>query len=303
MNSDDQILQKPVIVLGAPRSGTSFLGRVLGKHRSLFYLREPRLTWSYANDAKSDMLRSQDARPAVVRHIRRTFAEQIRAAHKTRMLEKTPRNALRMAFIDQIFPDAIYIHILRSPIDTILSIRSAWERNAHGLKNMMPGRMRQRMGEVNLRRMPHYAGELLRRALPRSLGRRAVGHPVWGPRLPGLSQMVAEMDMLAIACIQWRTCVEAAVYHGRTLPPQRYREVRLDQVSSDMIRDLLAFAELDDDPAIFAYLDESFDAKRPSGRRKQVSSEDLATIRRWTHSPCAWLGEPLAAVGTPGVSE
>ncbi|MDP6058424.1 MAG: sulfotransferase [Pirellulaceae bacterium] len=293
MIDEDQLLRKPVIVVGAPRSGTSFLGRVLGMHPSVYYLREPRLTWNFGNDAKSDLLYPKDARPQVIRHIRRTFAGKIRAAGKTRMLEKSPRNSIRMPFVDKIFPDALYIHILRYPVDTVLSIRSCWCENAHGFETVMRGRIKQRLLELNWRRLPHYAGEWLRRAMPRSLAERSIGKPLWGTRLPGLQQMVQEMDLLEVACLQWRTCVESALHFTSALPPDRYRQVQLEDMSPDLIRQLLTFAELDEDPAVFDFLSKTFDATRPSGRRKQVSSEDLAIIRRWTQTTCHWLDEPL----------
>lgn len=62
----DEYLCKPIIIVGAPRSGTTLMGKVLSRHPDLEYLMEPRMTWRYGNDRKSDMLKPSDARPEVI---------------------------------------------------------------------------------------------------------------------------------------------------------------------------------------------------------------------------------------------
>ena len=121
--SEAALLERPIIVIGAPRSGTTMLSNVLSLHSSLGYVDEPRLVWRWKNDAKSDMLRPEDARPEVVAYIHAAFAKQVHEQGRTRLLEKTPSNALRMGFVDRVFPDAIYLHILRDGRDSVLGIR------------------------------------------------------------------------------------------------------------------------------------------------------------------------------------
>jgi len=205
MNPADP-LHRPIVVIGAPRSGTSLLSELLGGHRDVLLLTEPRLTWKYGNDRKSDMLRAADARPEVIHHIRETFGKQVREAGKRRLVEKTPSNALRPAFVDRVLPDARFIHIIRDPVQSVLSIRSFWQNHASGF-TIAPGRVRQRLKEVQLRRLPHYAKEVVRRAAPKFM-RGAVGQNVWGPRLPGIQEMLNQIDLLDICALQWRLCTE-----------------------------------------------------------------------------------------------
>ena len=48
------------------------------------------------------------------------------------LLEKTPRNALNIPFLNAVFPDARYIYLYRDPRQTVASLIEAWSM---GLKN------------------------------------------------------------------------------------------------------------------------------------------------------------------------
>ncbi len=117
------------------------MGRFLEPHPMLHSALESRLVWRYGNEGKSDMLRPEDARPEVVRDIRATLAKRVRDAGKTRLLEKTPRNALRLGFVDRVFSDCKSIHIMRNGIHSVLSIHRYWIKSAHGIKGVEPGRV------------------------------------------------------------------------------------------------------------------------------------------------------------------
>src|SRR6202007_1022499 len=47
------------------------------------------------------------------------------AAH-LRLLEKTPKNALRVPFLAAAFPDAIFVSLYRDPRETLSSMLDAW---------------------------------------------------------------------------------------------------------------------------------------------------------------------------------
>ncbi|MFO0944503.1 MAG: sulfotransferase [Planctomycetota bacterium] len=160
--SQDSVLKKPIIVIGAPRSGTTILGECFAAHRDLEYIEEPRLTWRYGNDDKSDRLLPADARPEVIQHIRSSFAKRILDKGKTRLLEKTPSNSLRLGFVDRVFPDCKFVHIRRNSVDSALSIRRFWLDHAKGLK---PNKISERLRELNASCF-YYGKEFLRRILP-----------------------------------------------------------------------------------------------------------------------------------------
>lgn len=287
-------LERPVVLLGAPRSGTTVLGDVLSRHRSLAFADEPRLVWRYGNDRKSDLLRREDARPEVRRHIRAHFIRFVRESGKARLLEKTPSNALRPEFVDAVLPGAVYLHILRDPLATVLSIRDNWRTSAFGTHAIPKGRVAKRLGEVSLARLPSYAREAVARLAPGPLA-RALGQNVWGPRLPGIHALLRELTLAEVAALQWRTCVEMTRHFGRRLPPERYLEVRLEELSADVIGRILAFCDLEDDPAVTGFFREAFDPARVCGRVDEADAEDVERALRWIEPTVRWLDSAPAA--------
>lgn len=281
----DETLQRPIVIVGAPRSGTTVLGRLLSAHPELFHVKEPRLTWRFGNDAKSDMLAPEDARPEVRRHIRSAFAAAIRQGEKQRLLEKTPSNSLRMGFVDRVLPGCLFVHIIRDSTESILAIRRYWQEYARGVK---PGKLAQRMREINLRRLPYYAREFVRRAMPRPFS-GLVNQPVWGPRIPGIDGLLKDLKLLEVCALQWRMCVEAACHYGRALGAERYLECRLEAMSPDLLKSIMSFCQLDESPEVLETFEREFDPAQTQHRRAAATDEDVELICKWTTPTITWL--------------
>jgi hypothetical protein len=286
-NGDEFRLRRPIIIIGAPRSGTNLLMNLLGSHRRLAAISEPRIIWRFGNDARSDLLRPEHARPEVRRHIRARFARMVRERERERFVEKTPSNALRPGFVDAVFPDCRFVNITRHGADAVLSVRDAWQRRS-GVRGFRRQRWLNRLRELEPRQAPRYALELVRRALPSVAGRGE-----WGPRLPGMQALIRELSPLELACLQWRFCVELASHYGRRLPRERYFEVRLEDLSRERMQAILDFCELDDDPALWAAFDERFDASQAGRRRDKATPEELDVLRTWIEPTLRWLGYEL----------
>ncbi len=287
-------LQKPIIIIGAPRSGTTFLGKLFGAHPNVAYLVEPRMTWRYGNDRKSDMLRAEDARPEVCSYIRRAFAETVRNRGKQRLAEKTPSNALRLAFVDQVFPDCRFIHIIRNGFQSAVSIHHYWQNHTSGIgrHRVRKGVLSQRLRELSLRRVPYYAKEFARRIMPEALSRFS-GPRVWGPRIPAIESLVCQLGVLEVCCLQWRMCVESACYYGRKLPPHRYMECKLEELTQDRVNAMFAFCELDNNPNVQTCFEQTFDPTRPAGRVPQIDPEQRQRILQWIEPTLRWLEYPV----------
>lgn len=288
------MVTRPVIILGAPRAGTSVLGRLLEAHPEFVHVKEPRFVWRYGNDHLSDILPASAARQEVVKHIHSHFDRMIGDRSELRLLEKTPSNSLRVPFIDRVFPDAQYVHITRNGYDAALSIRWYWQNFTKGLGQSRKGSresiLAQRLAEVRPSQIPWYAGEFLGRLIPRRSGQPRT---LWGPRLPGMRQMLREMDLLEVAGLQWRTCVERARIDGPAVAPGRYYEVRLEDLNEDRLRDIFAFLGLAYAPEARRYLEEEFTPSMTGSRREalaQLTREERAILRRVVEPTSAWLG-------------
>jgi len=275
-------LERPIVIVGAPRSGTTILGMLLGDHPDLVYVEEPRLTWKYGNDARSDMLRPEHATPSVVEHIRRAFADRVTQGGGKRLLEKTPSNALRLGFVDAVLPDALYVHILRDGVESVLSIADFWGKHTTGLPK---GKLLQRLKEIQPSRVPHYGKEFMRRLAPGLMG----GPAPWGPRLPGIEAMAKELHPVEVAALQWRTCVERAIDFGRSLPADRYMELRLESLDVDAVRRVIDFTGLTPSAEVDRAIDQRFKPAGDHRRRDAADPAAVAMIESWIAPTQAWL--------------
>lgn len=280
----------PIFIIGSPRSGTTLLGNVLAAHPEVAYIEEPRLVWRQGNDGRSDYLRPQDARPEVIRAIHKSFNRTLESRDKSRLLEKTPSNALRLDFMRAVYPDGIFIHVLRNAYDSVLSIRSYSTKHSTGMPR---GAILKRLREIKLRQLPYYGQEIAARVLPKSL--HVFGSiPAWGPRLPAMSGLQGELDPLQIACLQWRSCVEAACQAGRAFPDHQYMEFRLEDFDESILHKVIDFARLPSSSAVIDSFRTKFRPQDPTGRRAEADADQLRTIQRWTEPTLQWLGYPTS---------
>jgi hypothetical protein len=134
---------RPVFILGAPRSCSTLLFQTLAQAEALYSLGDESHAVFEGHRKLSPGHGAVDSNrfdaalldPALARSIIGRFAARVhdRAgrplpadAHGVRLLEKTPKNALRVPFLDALFPDALFIYLLRDPRQNIGSIIDAW---------------------------------------------------------------------------------------------------------------------------------------------------------------------------------
>ncbi|QDU91169.1 hypothetical protein Pla175_45890 [Pirellulimonas nuda] len=283
--TDDQILNRPIVILGAPRSGTTLISQLLACHPQLYLANEPRILWKYGNDARSDLLRPEHATDSVRREIRRRFASEVRGAGRTRLVEKTPSNSLRVAFVDRVLEDCVFVHMMRDGLQSVLSIREFWRNHSVGLPTQQ---LLTRLKEIRLRQAPHYAREFVRRVAGKwAPGATAPG--VWGPRLPGIEQWVRDRDLLEVCALQWRMCVEIACREGRALPEHRYTECRLDNFDEAELARVMRFCSLEPAEEVSKKYAEYFEGRPPDGRSQQAADDDVRRVETLIAPTEAWL--------------
>jgi hypothetical protein len=119
--------ERPVFVLGAPRSGTSMLFQVLRSSRELGALAgEGHDIWRALHHPRWGGWRSdavQTARPGERRFVSARFFAHF---DEVRFVEKTPDNSLRVPYLLELFPDALFLEIRRNPCDVISSLIDGW---------------------------------------------------------------------------------------------------------------------------------------------------------------------------------
>ena len=84
--------------------------------------------WRHGNKRfASDELLPEHATPQVCKYIRHQFDLLAKKMGTATIVEKTCANALRLGFVDKIFPDAKYIVIQRDGLDVVGSALKRWK--------------------------------------------------------------------------------------------------------------------------------------------------------------------------------
>ena len=139
--------QSPVIIVGAQRSGTTWVQRLLAAHPAVVSGQESHLFSGYLAPLWERWRAERDGRASgrtvglacyvteaeisggVPAAAHRLLAPVGRAKPGARLLvEKTPDHGLHLPLIRRLFPDAIIVHVLRDGRDVAASLRDASRR-------------------------------------------------------------------------------------------------------------------------------------------------------------------------------
>jgi hypothetical protein len=215
---------KPVIVIGAPRSGTNML-------RDLLCLLPGTGTWPcdeinyiwrhgnvrYPSDEFSRDMATQDVKC----YIQKQFQRLARSGNYSTVVEKTCANSLRVGFIDAVVPDAKYIFIVRDGVDVVASAMLRWKASLD-----IPY-LARKARYVPVSDLPYYAARYIGNRIRRLIspeGRLAI----WGPQLDGMARLQQHYSLPQISALQWKACVNNAERDLSEIESERTISVRYE---------------------------------------------------------------------------
>ena len=254
-------IERPVIILALPRTGSTMLFDALAQSPSLYTIGDeshgiiegiPALR-AASHGFESSRLTAADATPENVDALLRRFLSLLRdrdgkkpATGPVRMLEKTPRNVLRVPFLQAVFPDAYYIYLHRDPRATISSMIDAWQSGTFHTYLELPG----------------WRGQ------PWSL-----------LLIPGWRNLIGK-PLAEIVAAQWATTIQILLDDLQSISPQRLCTTSYSAILEDPQREiqrLCAFADLDWDRPIDKTLPISRTALTPPDAAKvERNARELA---------------------------
>jgi len=270
-------MRPPIILLGAARSGTKFLRDVIGESANV--ARVPYDTsyiWRRGNEARADDAFTQ----ADVNGEVRDFApKQLRriaglTEHDDRhLLEKTVGNTLRVSFVDEIFPDARFVHLVRDGRAVTESAMRLWQAppDWSALFRKLRGMPFSNLG---------YALWFVRNLIGGLFTGRG-GGKVWGPRYPGIDEDIAAGLSLEEVCArQWTESVAHARRQLAELPPERSYTVRYEDLINDdtALEGLLDFLSLDDREVVRASFRQKAVGENMDKWRAKLEPDQIARI-------------------------
>jgi hypothetical protein len=130
---------RPIFIVGAPRSGTNIFYRTFAKNPDLAWIsnitkKVPTSLWLtriimlFRNDHRpteannvwqkfvgqdDESLGQEDVTVAARKYLNKVIQNNLQIFGKPRFVSKCPGNSFRIEFLQTIFPDAIFIHLLR----------------------------------------------------------------------------------------------------------------------------------------------------------------------------------------------
>lgn len=184
-------VRRPIVLLGAPRSGTTMLFNAMSSHPALWslYRESGPLIERYfpvsMTPGSSDVVEAADVDDQVASDLRRAFLQSVgnmgsshllisggvsaflrtplgrrvmaipgisrlrlatifsrfrsaRRMHEVRIVEKTPENCFRVQLLKRVFPDALFIYIVRDPRQSISSIHTGWVKSTEFRRFQFP---------------------------------------------------------------------------------------------------------------------------------------------------------------------
>ncbi len=282
----------PVILIGAARSGTKFLRDILNESEAL--ARTPydaSYVWRYGNENRPDDAFSREDAGARVRGFALPTLRRMAGLGKTddrRLLEKTVGNALRVSFVDEILPDARFIHLIRDGRAVTESAMRMWQAPPDWSS------LRTKLRSLPLSNAG-YALWFARNYVSGLLSGRS-GGKVWGPRYPGMMEDAVKLSLEEVCAKQWTESVASARVQLAELPAQRVHTVRYedmlgDPASLDALLDFLALPDAD-------RVRTAFEARAARGNldkwQASLSREQADTITRIAEPELTAFGYPLS---------
>ena len=139
-SSSDPKFERPILIVSPPRSGSTLLFETLAKAPGLYSRgRESHailegLPGFHPADRgwHSNRLTAEDARTESARRFADGFYEGLRdrdgrgPMRAVRVLEKTPKNSLRIPFFAELWPDSQFVYLYRDGRETLASMMEAW---------------------------------------------------------------------------------------------------------------------------------------------------------------------------------
>ncbi len=244
-------LEKPIFIIAGVRSGTTMLGDILSKHEDVAYWIEPKYIWQYRKPGqKTDLRSAEEATSSVSEYIRRKFAEYTVALGKERFLEKTPSNVFRVAFINEIFPDARFIQLIRSGVSSALSAEKKWlakpERSA--LKRRLTS------GEIPIVDLPFYFFTIVKEVVWKYLSPQQGS--VWGQKFEGIQEYRAAHSVIETCAKQWSEGLRVSQSELDKIDPQRIYTIKYEEILKQpdvVMKQLMEFMEVQHSARVVEY--------------------------------------------------
>ena len=189
---------QPVVLLGAPRSGTQMYRDMICGHPEIvtWPYNEMTYMWRYGNrDYPTDEIPVDRLTEKTARYVRNSFIKLGKKYGCRFVVDKTCHNCLRPDFVAAVLPEAKYIYLVRHGMDVVPSTVKRSESSP-------PPREYLRIMSIPPGDIPYYFARAVwnHGGLFRP-GQRSVR--AWGPKFEGMKELVQTCPIHEVSAHQW----------------------------------------------------------------------------------------------------
>lgn len=211
--SSRELIDRPIFIVSTPRSGSTLLFETMVRTPGLFTagaesherIEQVADFFPGARGWTSNRLTADDATAKSVELLADRFyavlgdRDGVPATGAVRMIEKTPKNALRIPFFAAAWPDATFVYLYREPRATLASMIEAWST----------GRFR------TYPRLPGWTGQSWSLLL-----------------IPGWRELIGK-PLQEVVAAQWATTTKTLIGDLENLPREQIRLIDYDRFIAD----------------------------------------------------------------------
>jgi hypothetical protein len=205
------------------------------------------------------------------------------------LIEKTVSNCLRIPYVNAVFPNAKFIHLVRNGLDVVESAYRQWTAPPNWRY------IRKKAMTFPLMQAPGYALSYAMDILQRVLTKSNKGISAWGPRYRGIEEDIASKELLEVCAIQWARCVKKAMQDLDNLSDYKVLTVRYEDFGCDPrqhLKSIARFVGLNPEP--YADLDVDVVSKRNIGKgHRNLNADQKALIKPYIEETALSLGYDL----------
>jgi hypothetical protein len=270
-------LDRPLIVIGAGRSGTTMVRHALMQHREVASFEfEMNPLWKYGNEhINHDMLNVSDNYSGkAANYIQKAFISKSLKSQKPRVLDKTVANVMRLAYIQKVLPDAKVLHIIRDGRSVSASAIARWSTK-HPASYFL-----KKLKTVPIRSLPRLSLEVISSKFSTILQNKNY-RQTWGSRWPGIDDDVAKLPLASLCAKQWVMQVETALCQKNQLRPNSYLEIRYEDLVLEpkkVFAEISSFFELSFDQKLNDWVSATIDNSRTEKWREYLDEEQLKLV-------------------------
>jgi hypothetical protein len=267
------MFKDPVLVIGAPRSGTKMLRELLKLHPDIDgALYEKERIWCYGNRQSINcLLKKSDLTDDIRRYVRDHFKRSTHRSKGKWIVDKNVANTLRVEFVKEIFPNSPIIHIIRDGRDAVYSAMERWRRPAD-YKYIIKNRA------FPIEELPYFFMRQVKWQLEKIFQhKKHVGW--WGPKFHDSEMLVQKFSLIEVCGIQWSRCVESFL-SGVKMDARNIKEVRYEDILANpvyKINEIYRFLNLDLSAEVDRKIAEYVQTNQISWK-EVVSDQELALL-------------------------